>query len=132
MCRTGRTTPTRQQRFGSTGSQSVLFFFYSVKCSHSLSRLEILFISCSLLHLIQPYSGWGILLSYRLWGHIVPPFRFSFICCPITTKPGMVVLWVEYRKLLKTVCIKIGAVSSSFIYSYSNVAETFNTNVVLD
>ena len=27
------------------------------------------------------------------WNHIVPPLRFSFICCPVTTKLGMIVLW---------------------------------------
>ena len=31
----------------------------------------------------KPYSGWGE--PYRL--------HFSFICCPITTKFGMIVLW---------------------------------------
>ena len=35
---------------------------------------------------------------------------------------------VECPKLLKTVYIKIGAASSSFIWSYSNLAETFSTN----
>ena len=39
---------------------------------------------------------------------------------------------VEYRKLLKTVYIKIGAASSSFIWSYSNLAETFSTNTAFD
>ena len=57
MCRTDRTTPTRQQRFQSSGSQLVVAFF-SVwfECSHSLSQLEILFILRSLLHLSYVHS----------------------------------------------------------------------------
>ena len=39
---------------------------------------------------------------------------------------------VEYWKLLKTVCIEIDAASSSFIWSYSNLAETFSTNTTFD
>ena len=35
---------------------------------------------------------------------------------------------VEYQRLLKKVYIKIGAASSSFIWSYSNLAETFSLN----
>ena len=50
---------------------------------------------------------------WRLWGH-------AYLCS------------VEYRKLLKTVYIKISDASSSFIRSYSNLAETFNTNVTFD
>ena len=43
-----------------------------------------------------------------------------------------VIFAFEYQKLLKTVYIQIGAASSSFIQSYSNLAETFNTNIALD
>ena len=39
---------------------------------------------------------------------------------------------VEYQKLLKTVHIQIGAASLSFIQSYSNLADTFNTSITLD
>ena len=51
---------------------------------------------------------------WRLWRHICP---------------------VEYRKLLKNslyIYIKIGAASLSFIWSYSNLAETFSTNTAFD
>ena len=36
------------------------------------------------------------------------------------------------KKLLKTVYFKIGAASSSFVQSYSNLAEIFNTSIALD
>ena len=39
---------------------------------------------------------------------------------------------VEYWKLLKTVYVKIGAASSSFIWSYSNLTETFSANAAFD
>ena len=39
---------------------------------------------------------------------------------------------VEYQKLLKTVYIQGGTASSSFIQSYSNLAETFNTSIALN
>ena len=38
----------------------------------------------------------------------------------------------EYRKLLTTVYIRAGAASSTFIWSYSNLAETFSTNTAFD
>ena len=38
----------------------------------------------------------------------------------------------EYRKLLKTFYIRVGAASSSFIWSYSNLAESFSTNTAFD
>ena len=38
----------------------------------------------------------------------------------------------EHWKLLRTVYFKIGAASSSFIWSFSNLAETFNINTALD
>ena len=34
------------------------------------------------------HIGWG-----AQWGAHCAPLRFSFICCPITTKLGMIVLW---------------------------------------
>ena len=51
VCRTGRTTLTRQQRFELSGSQSVFFSIW-FECSHSLSQLKISFVLRSLLHLI--------------------------------------------------------------------------------
>ena len=39
---------------------------------------------------------------------------------------------IEHKKLLKTVYIKIGAASSSFTSSYSNLAERFSTNTAFD
>ena len=39
---------------------------------------------------------------------------------------------LNIKNLLKTVYIKIGAASSSFIQSYSNFAVTFNTSIALD
>ena len=39
---------------------------------------------------------------------------------------------VEYQKLLKTVCFKITAASPSFIQSYRNLAEIFDTPSALD
>ena len=38
----------------------------------------------------------------------------------------------KHKKLLNTVYIQIGSASSSFIQSYSNLAETFNTSIALD
>ena len=38
----------------------------------------------------------------------------------------------DYRKLLKTVYIRAGAASSTFIWSCSNLAETFSTNTAFD
>ena len=58
----------------------------------------------------------------------------------VTMKSMTSLCSVEYRKLLKTVHIilqktvylKIGAASSYFIWSYSNLAETLNTNTAVD
>ena len=52
-------------------------------------------------------------------------------------KSIMVWLWRhlcsdEYPKLLKTVYIRAGASSATFIWSYSNLAETFSTNTAFD
>ena len=45
------------------------------------------------LGIINPIQA-GLFCYHIGWeGHIVPPLRFSFICCPIATKLGMTVLW---------------------------------------
>ena len=58
--------------------------------------------------------------------------KSSDLATPFPPKFGTCTCSVEYKKLLKTVYIKTGAASSSFIQSFSNLAETFNASIALD
>ena len=65
----------------------------------------------------QPYSGWAILLRYRLGAQKAPLF-FSFICCPITAKLGVMVLWDKISQNIKDFADFSSAVSMTSLSSF--------------